>query len=126
MKLSIIVSVYNITAELGQCVSSLLRQDGRDGDENNAAPLSGQETGEIEVILVDDGSTDPSCRALCDRYAGEHPGLIRAIHRPNGGPGAARNTGVEAASGEYLTFVDGDDYEEDEHEGHDDDEEEIE
>ena len=94
MKLSVIVPAYNVEEELKRCISSLLRQ----------------EEAELEILLVDDGSTDPGCGALCDRYAAEYPDRIRAFHRPNGGPGAARNTGIDAAAGEYLLFVDGDDY----------------
>ena len=93
MKFSVIVPVYNVADYLPACVDSLLRQNCADW----------------ELILVDDGSTDGKCPALCDRYAAERPGLIRAIHQANGGLGAARNTGVEAARGEYLLFVDSDD-----------------
>jgi len=93
MKFSVIVPVYNVADYLPACVDSLLAQRCDDW----------------EIILVDDGSTDGKCPALCDRLAAEHPGLIRVIHQANGGLGAARNTGVEAARGDYLLFVDSDD-----------------
>lgn len=93
MKFSVIVPVYNVADYLPACVDSLLAQRCDDW----------------ELILVDDGSTDGKCPALCDRLAAEHPGLIRVIHQPNGGLGAARNRGIEAARGDYLLFVDSDD-----------------
>ena len=61
------------------------------------------------MILVDDGSTDGISPQICDENAARHPELIRVIHQPNKGPGGARNTGLEAAKGEYLFFVDSDD-----------------
>ena len=94
MKISVIVPVYNVADYLEKCVGSLLAQDCSDA----------------EFILVDDGSTDGKCPALCDRLAAEHPDLIRVIHQENGGLGAARNTGIEAARGEYLFFLDSDDW----------------
>ncbi len=93
MKFSVIVPVYNVADYLPVCVDSLLAQ-GR---------------GDWELILVDDGSTDGKSPALCDSYGAAHPDLIRVIHQPNGGLGAARNTGIEAARGDYLLFVDSDD-----------------
>lgn len=94
MKLSIIVPVYNVEAFLKKCVDSLLTQDlSRD---------------EYEIILVDDGSTDGS-GALCDALSAEH-GNIRVIHQQNRGLSGARNTGIAAAEGEYVQFVDSDDY----------------
>ena len=89
---SIIIPVYNAERHLDKCVESVLRQSYR----------------EIEVLLVDDGSTDGS-GAACDRWA-EKDARIRAIHRENGGVSAARNTGLDAATGEYIAFVDSDDY----------------
>lgn len=64
--------------------------------------------GNIEVIFVDDGSTDRSGE-LCDQYA-EADERIRVIHKQNGGLSSARNAGISAAKGEYLLFVDSDDY----------------
>ena len=94
MKLSIIVPVYNVEAFLKKCVDSLLAQDLPKED--------------YEVILVDDGSTDGS-GALCDTLAAEH-GNIRVIHQRNRGLSGARNAGTPAASGDYILFVDSDDY----------------
>ena len=94
MKLSIIVPIYGVEQYLRKCVDSLLNQD---------IPSS-----EYEIILVDDGSLD-GCPAICDQYAAEHDN-IRVIHRENGGLSAARNSGIEVAQGEYIMFVDSDDY----------------
>ena len=94
MKLSIIVPVYNVEAFLKKCVDSLLAQDLPKED--------------YEVILVDDGSTDSS-GVLCDTLAAEH-GNIRVIHQRNRGLSGARNAGIPAASGDYVLFVDSDDF----------------
>ena len=94
MKLSVIVPVYNIASHLPRCMDSLL----------------GQVYDDWEILLIDDGSDDGLSGPLCDRYAAEHPGLVKAFHLPGGGPGAARNAGLREAAGEYVLFVDGDDY----------------
>ena len=94
MLLSIIVPVYNVKAYLRKCVDSLLDQD--------------VEASDYEIILVDDGSTDGS-GAQCDELAGAH-GNIRVIHKENGGLSSARNAGILSAAGEYVQFVDSDDY----------------
>ena len=94
IKLSFIVPVYNVEQYLRKCVDSLLEQD-----------LS---SSEYEIILVDDGSTD-GCPAICDEYAAKHEN-IRVIHQKNGGLSAARNAGIKIAKGEYVCFVDSDDY----------------
>lgn len=94
IKLSIIVPIYGVEQYLRKCVDSLLAQD---------IPSS-----EYEIILVDDGSPD-ACPAICDEYAAAHKN-IRVVHRKNGGLSAARNSGIEVAQGEYLMFVDSDDY----------------
>ncbi len=94
MKYSIVVPVYNVSDCLSRCVDSLLAQEGP----------------EHEILLVDDGSTDGESGPLCDAYAARFPSLIRVIHKPNGGLGDARNVGLEAAAGEYVLFVDSDDY----------------
>lgn len=90
--ISIIVPVYNVEKYLRRCIDSILSQTYRD----------------IEVILVDDGSTDSS-PAICDEY-GEKDSRITVIHKPNGGLSDARNSGINIAKGEYLGFVDSDDY----------------
>ena len=89
---SVIVPVYNIAAELPRCVESVLAQT----------------WDALEVILVDDGSTDGS-GSLCDSFARQDP-RVRVIHQRNAGVSAARNAGVSRATGEYLAFVDSDDY----------------
>lgn len=94
IKLSIIVPIYGVEQYLRKCVDSLLAQD---------LPLS-----EYEIILVDDESPD-TCPKICDEYAIAHEN-IRVIHRENGGLSAARNSGIEIAQGDYLMFVDSDDY----------------
>lgn len=99
-KVSIIVPVYNIALYLDECVSSLAGQTYRD----------------LEILLIDDGSTDNS-GARCDRWAESDP-RIRVIHKVNGGAAAARNTGIDAATGDYICFVDGDDAVEPDYVGH--------
>lgn len=93
MRFTVIVPVYNVADYLPACMEALVVQRCEDW----------------ELILVDDGSTDGWCPALCDRYAAEYPALVRVIHQSNGGLGAARNTGIAAARGDYLLFVDSDD-----------------
>ena len=92
--ISIIIPVYNIRNRLGHCMESLQKQ---------TYPSEG-----IEIILVDDGSSDGSS-SLCDYYASTM-NMTTAIHQVNQGPGIARNTGLECAHGEYIMFIDGDDY----------------
>lgn len=89
---SIILPVYNVESYLERCVSSVLSQSFSD----------------FEILLVDDGSTDKS-PALCDDLARQHSG-IRVIHKENGGLSSARNGGMEAAQGQYIWFVDSDDW----------------
>jgi len=91
-KLSVIVPVYNVARYLPICLDSLLAQ---------SRPLD-------EILLIDDGSTD-ACPAILSEYAAGHPSL-RVIRRENGGLAAARNTGLDAASGEWVGFVDSDDW----------------
>ena len=88
MKISVIIPVYNSQDYLRECVRSITSQTYRD----------------LEVLLVDDGSTDGS-GDLCDALAAEDQRVV-AIHKPNGGTSSARNTGVERATGDYLTFCD--------------------
>lgn len=94
MKLSFIVPIYNVEQYLRKCVDSLLAQD--------------MPQNQYEIILVDDGSPD-NCPKICDEYSEVHDN-IRVIHQENGGLSAARNTGIAAAKGEYICFVDSDDY----------------
>lgn len=94
MLFSIVIPVYNVADYLQKCVDSVLKNDCTD----------------CEILLVDDGSTDGKSGALCDKLEQEHPDLIRVIHQENRGLGGARNTGIENAKGEYLFFVDSDDY----------------
>lgn len=91
--LSIIIPVYNVSAYIEACLESILRQAPRDN---------------IEIILIDDGSTDESGK-ICDQYARQHK-CIKLVHQVNGGVSIARNTGIEMASGEWISFVDPDDY----------------
>ena len=93
MKLSVIVPVYNVEKYLAECVDSLLNQTLMD----------------MEIILVDDGSKDSS-GAICDHYAAENPGKVKCLHIDNGGQGRARNFALPMAQGEYLGFVDSDDW----------------
>ena len=94
IKLSIIVPIYGVEQYLRKCVDSILNQD-----------IS---SSEYEIILVDDGGHD-KCPQICDEYAVAHKN-IRVLHRENGGLSAARNSGIEVAHGEYIMFVDSDDY----------------
>jgi len=89
---SVIVPVYNVEAYLGRCVDSILAQT----------------YGNLEVILVDDGTKD-NCDKLCDAYAAIDT-RVRVIHKENGGLSSARNAGIDIARGEYLVFVDSDDW----------------
>lgn len=89
---SVVIPVYNVEQYLMECVDSVLNQTYSD----------------CEIILVDDGSTDNSGK-LCDDYLSVD-GRIKVIHRTNGGLSAARNTGMDAATGDYIYFLDSDDY----------------
>ena len=91
-KISIIVPIYNVEKYLDRCVRSLCNQTLQD----------------IEIILVDDQSPD-DCPRMCDEYAKQDSRII-VIHKKNGGLGYARNSGMKVATGEYVAFVDSDDY----------------
>ena len=90
--ISVIVPVYRVEKYLERCVKSILSQTYKN----------------LEVILVDDGSPD-QCPAICDAWA-EKDARVKVIHQENKGLSGARNAGIDAASGEYLAFVDSDDY----------------
>ena len=90
-KISVIVPIYNAEKYLDACVESITIQTYTD----------------IEIILIDDGSTD-SCPEKCDRWA-SLDGRIKVVHQKNAGISGARNAGLKAVSGKYLTFVDSDD-----------------
>lgn len=94
---SIIIPVYNCGEYLPRCVDSLVRQTYRS----------------LEIILVDDGSTDGTPE-ICDRLA-ESDSRLAVVHKANGGVSSARNAGIEAAGGAFITFADADDYVEPEH-----------
>lgn len=89
---SIIIPIYKVEQYLNKCVDSILNQSFLD----------------YEIILVEDGSPD-KCPEICDKYA-EIDDRIHVIHKKNGGLSSARNRGVESAKGEYIIFVDSDDY----------------
>lgn len=88
---SVIVPVYKVEKYLPQCIESIINQ----------------EYSELEIILVDDGSPD-NCGKICDEYE-KRDSRIRAIHKANGGLSDARNAGIDAAAGAYITCVDSDD-----------------
>lgn len=90
--ISVIVPVYNVAEYLPPCIESIAAQTHRN----------------LEIILVDDGSTDPSGR-ICDDYSRRDSRIV-VVHQPNGGLSAARNAGLRVARGEFIGFVDGDDY----------------
>lgn len=90
--ISIIVPVFNCKQALPYCVNS----------------VEGQIVSDWELLLIDDGSTDGSGK-LCDQFVSEDA-RIRVIHKENGGVSSARNAGIDAAAGEYITFCDSDDY----------------
>ena len=91
-KVSVIVPVYKVEPYLRKCLDSLVNQTLRD----------------IEIIVIDDGSPD-HCGAICDEYAAMDE-RIQVVHKENGGLSAARNEGIDRATGEYITFVDSDDW----------------
>lgn len=92
MKVSVIIPVYKVEQYLEKCVESVLAQSWKD----------------IEVILVDDGSPD-GCPAMCDAYQKKDPRVV-AIHKENGGLSDARNVGLLHATGDYIVFLDSDDF----------------
>lgn len=91
-KISVIVPIYNVEKYLDRCIQSIINQTYRN----------------LEIILVDDGSTD-NCSNICDKYA-KRDDRIKVIHKKNGGLADARNKGLEIITGEYVGFIDSDDY----------------
>jgi len=91
-KVSVIVPVYNVEEYLPQCVESIINQD----------------CANKELVLVDDGSPD-NCPNICDEYAEKYD-FIRVVHKENGGLSDARNAGIREATGDYVLFVDADDF----------------
>lgn len=89
---SVVIPVYNVKKYLDECMESVVNQSYRN----------------LEIIIVDDGSTDGSGEA-CDEW-GRKDSRIKVIHRENGGLSVARNTGIEASTGEFIAFIDSDDY----------------
>ncbi|HFI0055180.1 TPA: glycosyltransferase family 2 protein [Streptococcus suis] len=93
MKFSVIIPAYNVADYLEECVDSVLKQTHE----------------EFEILLIDDGSTDEKTSSLCDNLATKDD-RVRVFHQSNGGLSAARNTGIKNASGDYILFLDGDDF----------------
>lgn len=94
---SVIVPVYNVEKYLDKCISSIISQSYKN----------------LQVLLVDDGSTDASSQ-ICDKYA-DNDARIAVYHNSNHGPSYSRNFGLEHSSGEYITFIDSDDWLEDDY-----------
>lgn len=89
---SVVVPIYNVEPYLRECVDSILAQTYQN----------------VEIILVDDGATD-GCPGICDEYDSKYPN-VTAVHKLNGGLSDARNAGLALAKGEFVTFVDSDDW----------------
>lgn len=92
VKVSVIVPIYNVEKYIGKCILSIIEQTYKN----------------IEIILVDDGSLDDSGN-IADEYA-TRDNRIKVIHKANAGVSAARNSGLDAATGDFVCFSDGDDY----------------
>lgn len=91
-KISVIIPIYNVEKYLDNCIKSIANQTYTN----------------LEIILIDDGSPD-NCPEMCDAWA-ERDSRIKVIHKKNGGASSARNAGLDMATGDYIAFVDGDDY----------------
>lgn len=94
MLLTIIIPAYNLPEYIKKCVTSVACQAGDD----------------CEILLVDDGSNDGITPRLCDELSNQFPNVLSVVHKDNGGVGDARNLGIAKARGEYICFIDGDDY----------------
>lgn len=90
--LSVIIPIYNVEPYLDRCMESIVNQTYKN----------------LEIIMVDDGSPD-NCPELCDQWQRKDV-RIKVIHKKNGGLSDARNAGLDIASGEYIAFVDSDDF----------------
>ena len=90
--ISVVVPIYNVEAYLEKCINSIINQTFSD----------------LEILLIDDGSTDSSSD-ICDRY-GSMDTRIKVLHKKNGGLSSARNAGIDLSKGDYLCFIDSDDY----------------
>ena len=89
---SVVVPVYNVEKYLNRCVESIVNQTYKN----------------LEIILVDDGSLD-NCPVMCDEWA-KKDNRIKVIHKKNGGVSSARNAGIDKSNGKYISFIDPDDY----------------
>ena len=90
--ISVVVPVYNVEKYIDKCINSIINQTYKN----------------LEIILVDDGSPD-NCGKICDEYA-KKDNRIKVTHKENGGVSSARNIGIKNATGDWLTFVDADDW----------------
>ena len=90
--ITIIIPIYNVEKYLRECLDSVINQTYK----------------KLQIILIDDGSNDNSGK-ICDEYK-EKDNRIEVMHKANGGVSSARNAGLKIAKGDYITFVDGDDY----------------
>lgn len=90
--ISVVVPIYNVEKYIEKCIDSIINQTYTN----------------LEIILVDDGSPD-KCGKICDEYA-KRDKRIKVIHKENGGVSSARNIGLDNLNGEYVTFIDADDY----------------
>lgn len=95
MKFSIVVAAYNVAEYLNECIDSIANQE--------------FDISDFEVILIDDGSTDQNTSKICDDLSDKYS-VVKVIHQENQGLSSARNTGIENSCGEYILFVDGDDF----------------
>ena len=93
IKVSVIVPVYNVEKFIGKCLDSLVNQTLKD----------------IEIIVVNDGTKDNS-QEIIDKYVKKYPDKVKSFIKENGGLSSARNFGIEKAKGEYISFVDSDDW----------------
>lgn len=92
VKVTVVVPIYNVQSYLNRCIESIVNQTYKN----------------LEILLIDDGSPD-NCPQLCDEWA-KKDSRIKVIHKKNEGLGMARNTGIDNATGEYICFIDSDDY----------------